>query len=403
MPKYFIGNVLSAHEKEHIAENDPTFAFSLQEAKTIDLSNLPIRMEHDPDLEVGKVMRNWQANDGSVWVVGKLNDNTFESKFANYAIEKNPTTGEAYYTGLSLQHTHIQYASKVMSKKEGIEVSLCVNPRRSDCRIAFVDYEPNQDKTKKIAYKIHSASFKTKMSMQEQNQTPTEENKSEDVTPNAESQEAPAVENTDKPFNPATMTPEDYQKVIIELSKKNDEYKEKVSAESKELQELKEMIAEQKKLEEKKVAEKSYALAKATIDQWAETLDQTEMDQASRESIMKLAQSHPAESMAMLRVAHCASTKHKATTNQFEQYKEMMQKSQLQTKFEEVMSKKRPSQAIVHAASQKKAKTSVVQNKQTNVQRFLTAMNKYNVSGSARDHMEEVSKIGARRRGAPYY
>ncbi len=59
---------------------------------------------------------------------------------------------------------HIQYASSANTKKEGIEVSLCVNPRRSDCRIAFVDSDLNQDKTKKIVYKIHKASFKQNMS-----------------------------------------------------------------------------------------------------------------------------------------------------------------------------------------------------------------------------------------------
>ena len=130
----------------------------------MDLTGKPIRMEHHPDLEVGEIMRNWQAEDGSVWVTGKLNDDSLESKFANYAIDKNPVTGESYYTGLSLQHTHIQYASAGNTKKEGIEVSLCVNPRRVDCRICFVDSDPNQDKTKKIVYKMHNASFKQNMS-----------------------------------------------------------------------------------------------------------------------------------------------------------------------------------------------------------------------------------------------
>ena len=92
--------------------------------------------------------------------------------------------------------------------------------------------------------------------------------------------------------------------------------------------------------------------------------------------------------------------------------------NQLQEKFEAVMSKKRPAptqvavapivaQEVVHAASTKRAKTN-----QSNVSRFLSAMSKYNTSGSARDHMDAVSKIGAGRRNmaprsapnrAPYY
>ena len=405
MPKYFIGNVLSPQEKEHKAENDPTFAFSSKEAKDLDLTNLPIRMEHHPEMEVGTIMRNWQAEDGSVWVTGRLNDDTLESKFANYAIEKNPTTGESYYTGLSLQHTHIQYASKQNTKKEGIEVSLCVNPRRSDCRIAFVDSEPNQAKTKKIVYKIHSASFKTNMSEEKIIETPT----TQEATPveSAPVTETPVVEvpKTEAPQT-TEMSKEDMMRVIIQQQKELEDSQSKKSTEVEELRELKAMIEKQKEEEEKKISEKSYALAKATIDQWAETLDKTEMDEASRDAIMKLAKDHPQESLAMLKVAHCASAKHKATKSQFNDYKEVMKRSQLQEKFEQVMSKKRPAQQVIHAASTKKVKVAPAAPKQDNVQRFLKAMSKYNVSGSARDHMVEVSKIGQRRGNqprAPYY
>ena len=108
MVKYFIGNVLSPTNTQP-EQHDPTFAFTKKEAFDLDLTGKPIRMEHHPELEVGEIMRNWQAEDGSVWVTGKLNDDSLESKFANYAIDKNPITGESYYTGLSLQHTHIQY------------------------------------------------------------------------------------------------------------------------------------------------------------------------------------------------------------------------------------------------------------------------------------------------------
>ena len=118
MVKYFIGNVLSPTETQP-EQHDPTFAFTKKEAFDLDLTGKPIRMEHHPDLEVGEIMRNWQAEDGSVWVTGKLKDDSLESKFANYAIDKNPVTGESYYTGLSLQHTHIQYASAGNTKKEG--------------------------------------------------------------------------------------------------------------------------------------------------------------------------------------------------------------------------------------------------------------------------------------------
>ena len=109
--------------------------------------------------------------------------------------------------------------------------------------------------------------------------------------------------------------------------------------------------------------------------------------------------------MALMKVAHCASSKMKALNSQFTEYKEVMKRSQLQEKFESVMSKKRPVQEVVHAASTKKQKTVAAPQKSNNVQMFLKAMSKYNSSGSARDHMDAVSQIGTRRNmpRAPYY
>ena len=394
MVKYFIGNVLSPTDTQP-EQHDPTFAFTKKEAFDLDLTGKPIRMEHHPELEVGEIMRNWQAEDGSVWITGKLNDDSLESKFANYAIDKNPITGESYYTGLSLQHTHIQYASAGNTKKEGIEVSLCVNPRRSDCRICFVDSEPNQDKTKKIVYKIHNASFKPNMS-ETVEQPPTEQPQAE-TKAEPPAAEVPAAEPTTE------MSREDMMRVIIQQQKEIEESQSKQSSEVEELRELKAMLEQQKKDELKKDQEKAYALSKALVDQWADTLDKTEMDEASKAAVMKMAKDYPRESMAMLKVAHCASAKHKAMKSQFADYKEVMKRSQLQEKFE-VMSKKRPATApVVHAASTKKVKTAPVVQKKNDVQRFLTAMSKYNVTGTARDHMESISQIGKRGQSAPYY
>lgn len=401
MVKYFIGNVLSPTETQPEQE-DPTFAFTKKEAFDLDLSGKPIRMEHHPELEVGSIMRNWQADDGSVWVTGKLNDDSLESKFAKYAIEKNPVTGTCYYTGLSLQHTHIQYASTENTKKEGIEVSLCVNPRRGDCRIAFVDSDPNQDKTKKIVYKIHNASFKQNMS--DTHEPVNQASEESEQTTAVESTPEP-VENTENvtPTEPSTeMSREDMMRVIIQQQKELEDSQAKKTNEKNELQELKKMIEAQKEQELKKDTEKAYALSKALVDQWAETLDKTEMDDASREAVMKMAKDYPRESMAMLKVAHCASAKHKSMKNQFADYKDVMKRSQLQEKFEQVMSKKRPAPVVVHAASAKKVKTAPIAQKSNDVQRFLSAMSKYSVTGSARDHMESISQIGKRGR-APYY
>lgn len=416
MPRYFCGNVLSPTDTQPEAD-DHTFAFTREEAAKLDLTDTPIRMEHEEDLEVGRITRHWQAADGSVWVVGRLNDDKLESKFAKYAIEKNPETGTAYYTGLSLQHTHTEFASRKKSKKEAIEVSLCVNPRRSDCRIAFVDSEPNQDETKKVVYKIQKASVKRHMASEN----------SATTTPSVEETSAPVetpVETTAGEIptgaDATDMSKEDMMRVIIQQQKDLEESQSNKSKEFEELKALKEMLEKQKAEEKRKEQEKTIALSKALVDHWASTLDKTEMDEQSKESVLKMARDFPKESQAMLRIAHMASKKHKSVLDQFEEYKEVMKRSQLQEKFASVMSKKRaapapapvaPLQAqapVVHAASNKKAKTMP----KNDVSKFLAAMSAYSSSGSARDHMDAVAQMQQSRRGsgprpptnrAPYY
>ena len=416
MPRYFVGNVLSPTDTQPEAD-DHTFAFTREEAGKLDLMNTPICMEHTPELECGKITRHWQAKDGSVWVVGALNDKGLEASFAKYAIEKN-ADGDAYYTGLSLQHTHTQYASHKNSKKEAIEVSLCVNPRRSDCRIAFVDSEPNAHETEKVVYKIHKASLKSNMA--ETTSAPpavTQVQENKPAEANVEATPAPA---SDAQSIGADMSREDMMRVIIQQQKELEESQSMKDTEMQELKALKTRLEQQEAEEMKQRERKAQTMVKALLSEWEKTLDATEFDEASRESVMAMAKTHPRESEALMRIAHCASKKHAALNAQFTEYKEMMKRTQLQEKFEQVMSKKRPAPAaiappaapvvtheVVHAASTKRAKVA-----QNDVSKFLNAMKKYSSSGSARDHMDAVSKIGAPRRNmgprsapnrAPYY
>ena len=416
MPRYFVGNVLSPTDTQPEAD-DHTFAFTREEAAKLDLTNTPICMEHTPELECGKITRHWQAKDGSVWVVGALNDTGLEARFAKYAIEKN-ADGDAYYTGLSLQHTHTQYASKGSSKKEAIEVSLCVNPRRSDCRICFVDSEPNADETKKVVYKIQKASLKRHMASEVSASTTP----SVDQTPAPVETPIDTVTGEKSTLSETTdMSKEDMMRVIIQQQKDLEESQTNKSKEFEELKALKEMLETQKAEEKRKEQEKTIALSKALVDHWAGTLDKTEMDEQSKESVLKMARDFPKESQAMLRIAHMASKKHKSIVTQFEEYKDVMKRSQLQEKFEAVMSKKRPAPAaapaavplvqssVVHAASNKKPRTMP----KNDVSKFLSAMAAYGTSGNARDHMDAVAKMQQPRRmgggprpptnRAPYY
>ena len=154
---YFIGNVLSPTLTQP-EQDDPTFAFTYGEAQ-MDMDGIPICLEHDEKMQVGTIKQSWNQLDGSKWVVGKIDDMSMFGNFARNAVQKS-SNGTRYYTGLSLTHTHTQYANG-KTEKAPVEISLCVDPRRSDCRIMFVDESELKgiDQRKISTYK---ASMKTK-------------------------------------------------------------------------------------------------------------------------------------------------------------------------------------------------------------------------------------------------
>ena len=389
MSKYFIGNILSPTDTQPEAD-DPTFAFTREETRSLKMENVPIRMEHHPDMEVGMVKRSWMDDEGRCWVLGKLNDDSFQSRFAKYAIDKGKN-GTAYYTGLSLQHTHTQYASG-KSTKTPVEVSLCVNPRRNDCRIAFVDSELNHDQTEKVTYKIlqHASN---KMATE----TPA-------VPAPEETQAAPPAQEENK--TETEMSREEMMKVIIQQQKELEEKQTKKTQEQEELEQLKAMLQKQKDDEAAKTLAAAKATAEDLVNQWAQNLDKTEMTDENKQAILKMAQDFPQQSMEMLRVAHCASKAHAAQIKKFNEFKQLSEKMQLKEKFEAVMQKKRPraepvqthQTQMTHAASTKKQKKNT-----ENI--ALSIIKQYRSSGSARDHMTAMSEYQAppNRRRAPYY
>lgn len=393
MVRYFIGSVLSPYEKEECAEGDETFGFTREQADSLDLKNIPVRMEHHPDMKVGHIIRSWSEKDGSKWCLGKLEGKGFQNTFSQHAVDKNPDTGKPYYEGLSLQHAHIQLASgkNTTARKEAIEVSLVCEPRRSDCRIAFVDgngeEEPKAEQIEKTTYILK----------QPINKMSTEKSVNETPAPTqneAPTQNAPA---DDKSGMAGTMSKEAMMKIIIEQQKSLEASKNQQNDELDELRKLKAEIERQKEEEKRKQAEKSYAMAQTVVNQWSESLDKEQMSDSTKQTILDASKTHPEQMIELLRVAHCASKKWKETEQRFQEYKSLVEKNQLSKQFDAVMSKKtvvephiQAAPPVVHAAS-KKRKT------MSDPEMFLKALSQYNSSGSARDHMQAVSQIGARK------
>ena len=145
---YFVGNVLPSSDDP--GENDVTFDFTNEESRSMSLRDVPIRIEHAEGLAVGSVQRDWTDKDGKKWILGKVDENSLEGRYASNAIQPS-SAGHTLYTGLSLQHVHTSFRDG-STRKRPIEVSLCTQPRRPGCQVVSVD------KSKKKDYITHLAS-----------------------------------------------------------------------------------------------------------------------------------------------------------------------------------------------------------------------------------------------------
>ena len=318
----------------------------------MDLKGVPIRMEHDDHLEVGHVVKSWDEKDGSKWIMGKLKEDTIRGQFARHAIAKS-SSGTRYYTGLSLQHTHTQYASGE-TRKEPVEVSLCVDPRRDDCRITFVNTSKNTH------YKGRAKTIK----MTDAPNTPATETTTEPV---AVETPAPEVPSSDIPDQQRLM------EILVEQQKGLDAQAEKLAK-------FEEM--EQKRTEAEQA--KAEALAKSLVTAWSTQVGEEMKDmKAAESSMLKMAKEFPQESQEFFRIAHHASKKHAEQKDLMERAKSESKNTELKQTFDKVMSKQ------VHAASAKK---------QEKEQTFKDVLAKYSTNGRGRDLMEEVLEINKRRR-----
>ena len=167
MPSFFVGNVLPNTDAK--GENDPTFDFTKEESQSMNLNDVPIRIEHAEGLAVGHVQRHWNDSDGKKWILGKVDDSTLEGRFASNALQPS-SDGPRLYTGLSLQHVHTSFSDGT-TKKRPIEVSLCTEPRRAGCNVVSTTQQQSatgSSETKKTEYITqHQASIKMSAPIEE--------------------------------------------------------------------------------------------------------------------------------------------------------------------------------------------------------------------------------------------
>ena len=393
---YFVGNVLPPSDDP--GENDSTFDFTNEESKNMSLKDVPIRIEHEEGLAVGSVQRDWTDTNGKKWILGKVNDNTLEGRYASHAI-KPSSSGHTLYKGLSLQHVHTSFRDGSTSKR-AIEVSLCVEPRRPGCEVTCVDA------TKKKEYITHLASrqnmsAETSAPVQENVQTPTE-------TPVTET--APETSNAEQssPQESAQNT-EELMKLVIDQESELGSTKSALEKAQAELLKLQAQWKEREDNERLQTKSKAEALSKALVDSWSASLPADMMTDENKQAIFAMAQKFPEQSVKMMEIAHKASKKYKQDIDSLKSQQQIKQKRELESRVTDIITKKRRIQpdttSVVHAASVKKAnpfsfdtsKTSSSMNsvRDKNPQLF-SALAGFS-SGNLRDRMGQIANISGGR------
>ena len=156
---YFVGKVLNASEMPD--DNAKTFAFTKKERASLNLKDIPIQLEHEESMKVGKIKNSWFDNNNQMWVMGEINGKDIPATFAKYALQSSgpDRKHQPYYTGLSLSHVHREYASG-KTEKVPIEVSLCTDPRRPNCKIIYASNNKSKNNTYKCVQQVASKANK---------------------------------------------------------------------------------------------------------------------------------------------------------------------------------------------------------------------------------------------------
>tara|TARA_B100000780_G_C21110261_1_gene448612 strand:- start:1047 stop:2222 length:1176 start_codon:yes stop_codon:yes gene_type:complete len=387
MPTYFVGNVLPPSSDP--GEDDPTFDFTTDESKNMNLRNVPIRLEHEEGLAVGSVQRDWTDSDGKKWILGKVESNSLESRFAEHAI-KPSSFGHTLYKGLSLQHVHTSFSNGETSKR-AIEVSLCADPRRPGCNVTCVN------ETKKKEYITHLASNQNMSS--EPTSAPIENTTPVETTP--VSVAAPVAET--ETANPANQ--EELMKLVIDQENELSGTKTALEKAHAELMKLQSAWTEREDNEKLQTKSKAEALSKALVDSWSASLPADMMTDENKQAIFALAQNFPQESVKMMEIAHKASKKYKSDMDNVVAQQQDKQKRQLESRVMDIVTKKRrfapETTSVVHAASVKKANpfnfgasnnsSSMNSVRERNPQLF-SALSGYS-TGNLRDRMGQIAQI----------
>lgn len=338
---HFIGNVLPSQQEadQHPESGTRSFHITEEESADMDLTGVPIRLEHADSLTLGTVQKSWNDTSGRKWVIGEINDDSVESKFAG----KDLMSSNALFKGLSLQHVHNEY-SDGSTTKNPVEISLVREPRRPGCHVAVVRASVSDKSNYKSTPGNHG-------DMSDAAQT--------DNTPAAPP--APAddtAKQTDAKSEPETSNT-DLMKQVLGFHQANEALEKQKSELQSELDEMKKA----NELRQKKQKEEQEQYIKKLTDSVLEQVVSLSPDfkgADTTEAINKMAESHPQEVRRVLEIAHCASQKNAELEQKLKAAEESFERRLLESKYNEVVQNKAgvhvPESSTTVQASAKKRK-----------------------------------------------
>lgn len=332
---FFLGNVLptTAEANSHEESSDNSFHIGTEEARTLDMTGLPLRIEHSDGLEIGSVVRSWDSTDGRKWIIGKLSKDTLEGNFAcRDALSDTPL-----YTGLSLQHVYTEYEDNT-SHKRPVEISVCKVPRRNGCEVRCV--VPVSASTKEKQYKTASA-ITCNMSEQKKEETTTE--------PPQEQAAAPVAPKDDNDPEKLQLMQE-----TVKMAQERDaekRAKEELESKLRAYEEEKAKEIEQKANENRDFIEKMTA---SVLEQVAKASPELS-GQDTETAIKTLRDQYPSECRKVLEVACCASNRVKQLEAQLASKDQEYERRKIEEKYYAAINK----DPNVHSAPPAVAETEV--------------------------------------------
>jgi len=281
----FIGNILTSHARAnaHPERGTKQFHITPDEASSMDVTGLPVHLEHAGNVQVGHVTKSWDDKDGKKWVLAKVDTSTIEGKY----VRNDLCSGDPRYKGLSLQHMYREYADG-SSNKEAIEVSICKEPRRPGCEIVHAS--------------TNAPRYKVPCHVQ---RTMTDEGNIPNANALTSSTELTAVAASAAEAPPVPSA-QQLMAEVVEASQQNEQLKRQLDEKSTALAAVEAREAEVHKLAVQQQTEIATKLGDAVLEHVAK-LDPALANEDTTKAIATLREKYPQEIARVMEVACCAS------------------------------------------------------------------------------------------------